>query len=108
MQDINRIEPSDPDSSASETILYLLRLYVCGQTTNSLSAIRNLSRLLEHHFPHRYRLEIVDVLRHPSLAEQEHVLVTPTLIRVQPLPPRRIIGDLGDRERVMAGLDPGT
>ncbi len=101
-------EFNDSPTASSATTIYLLRLFVCGQTTNSLLAIRNLSRLLEQHFPNVYQLEIVDVLQDPALAEREHVLATPTLIRVQPPPTRRIIGDLGDQKRVIAGLDLGA
>jgi circadian clock protein KaiB len=50
------------------------------------------------------------VLEHPELAEDDRVLATPTLIKRLPLPLRRIIGDLSDREKVLLGLElrPGT
>jgi circadian clock protein KaiB len=53
----------------------------------------------------RYELEIVDVLEHPQRAEDEKILATPTLIKQLPLPLRRVIGDLSDKEKVLMGLE---
>lgn len=97
-------EPEKP-RPATPVPSCLLRLYVCGQTANSLQAIRNLRMLMEGELANVYRLEIIDVLQQPSLAEREHILATPTLIRVYPTPVRRIIGDLSNRERVLASLE---
>lgn len=99
---------ADQAAQTSRPTPYLLRLFVCGQTMNSIQAIRNLTRLLERELPNIYELEIIDVLQQPSMAEREHILATPTLIRVHPPPMRRIIGDLSDRERVLNGLDLGN
>jgi len=84
---------------------YKLKLYVTGQTPNSLRAIQNLEKLLREELEGIYVLEIIDVLKHPQLAEDEKILATPTLSRVLPLPIRRIIGDLTDKEKVLLGLD---
>ncbi|MCU0493981.1 MAG: circadian clock protein KaiB [Chloroflexaceae bacterium] len=99
----------DPDMSLSELARthvapFQLRLFVCGQTANSLHAIHNLNLLLEERLAGQYMLDIIDVLQQPALAEEERILATPTLIRVAPPPVRRIIGDLSNRERVLLGL----
>lgn len=52
-----------------------------------------------------YDLEIIDVLEFPDLAEDERILATPTLIKSLPLPLRRVIGDLSDKEKVLLGLE---
>ena len=52
-----------------------------------------------------YDLEIIDVLEFPDLAEDERILATPTLIKSLPLPLRRVIGDLSDKEKVLMGLE---
>jgi circadian clock protein KaiB len=81
-----------------------LRLYVTGQTARSETAISNLHRIVEEHFADRADVDIVDVLEQPDLAEENHILVTPTLDKILPMPARRIIGDLSDIEAVLKGL----
>ena len=82
-----------------------LRLYVTGQTARSQQAIENLRTILEQDFPKQYALQVIDVLKHPQLAEDEKILATPALVKELPLPVRRAIGDLSNREQVLLGLD---
>lgn len=82
---------------------YILKLFITGQTEKSHKAVANLQRLFDQ-MGVEYQLIVVDVLEQPECAEQDRVLATPTLIRVMPLPARRIIGDLSDVERVRIGL----
>jgi circadian clock protein KaiB len=85
--------------------MYVLKLYVAGNTTNSLRAIQTLRNILENEFQGVYALKVIDVLKSPQLAEEDKILATPTLAKVLPLPVRKIIGDLSDREKVLIGLD---
>ncbi len=84
---------------------YLIKLYVTGQTPCAEQAIFNLRRICEQELAGRYELVVIDVLERPQLAEDEKILATPTVVKELPLPIRRIIGDLSDRERVLLGLD---
>ena len=84
---------------------YILKLYITGQTANSVKAIQNLKKILSGELKDVYELKIIDVLKNPQLAEDEKILATPTLSRVLPPPVKRIIGDLSDREKVLLGLD---
>ncbi|MFH1287716.1 MAG: circadian clock protein KaiB [bacterium] len=84
---------------------YVLKLYVTGNTPNSVKAIKNLENILANEFKGMYELKIIDVMKNPQLAEEEKILATPMLSRVLPLPIRRIIGDLSNREKVLLGLD---
>jgi circadian clock protein KaiB len=84
---------------------YVLKLYVNDQTPNSVRAIDNLKRILANEFKGKYELKIIDVMKNPQLAEEQKILATPMLSRVLPLPIRRIIGDLSDKDRVLLGLD---
>jgi circadian clock protein KaiB len=84
---------------------YTLKLYVAGHTPNSVRAISSIKRLLENELHGSYILEVIDVLKHPELALDYEILATPTLIRVLPLPPKRVIGDLTNRDKVLLGLD---
>lgn len=84
---------------------YTLRLYVADQTPRSLQAIQNLHRICAEHLDGRYRIQVIDLLENPTLAEGDQILAIPTLVRHLPEPVRKIIGDLSDTERVLIGLD---
>jgi len=82
-----------------------LRLYVAGNTPQSSRAITNLKTICETHLKDRYDLTVVDLYEHMELAEDDHIDVTPTLIRQWPLPVRRLVGGLAETERVLEALD---
>ena len=76
-----------------------------GASSRTGTAIANLRRICEQELEGQYVLEIIDVLQFPELAEDEKILATPTLIKSLPLPLRRVIGDLSDKEKVLLGLE---
>jgi circadian clock protein KaiB len=78
---------------------------VTGATPRAQAAIANLRRICEQELGGRYQLEIIDVLEHPQLAEDDKILATPTLIKQLPPPLRKVIGDLSDKEKVLLGLE---
>ena|ERR1041384_68781 len=82
-----------------------LRLYVAGQTPKSVTAFANLKKICEEYIPGKYNLEVVDLLKNPTLAKGDQILAIPTLVRKLPEPIRKILGDLSDTERVLIGLD---
>ena len=82
-----------------------LRLYVAGQTPKSLAAFANLKRICEEHLEGKYTIEVIDLLKNPTLAKGDQILAIPTLVRKLPEPVRKIIGDLSNTERVLVGLD---
>jgi circadian clock protein KaiB len=84
---------------------YLLKLYVTGKSSRADRAITNIKRICEEELGNRYRLVIIDVLEKPDLAEQARIIATPTLIKELPLPLRKVIGDLSNKEKVLLGLD---
>jgi circadian clock protein KaiB len=90
---------------AAEETRYVLRLYVTGATARSLLAIRNIKEICEEHLKDRYRLEVIDIYKHPALARGDQILAAPTLIRKLPNPLRRLIGDLSNKEKVLLGLE---
>ena len=88
-----------------DTDTYVLKLYVAGQTPNSLAAFKNLKVICEKYLAGRYSIEIVDLLKNPKLAKGDQIIAVPTLVRQLPEPLRKIIGDLSNTERVLVGLD---
>ena len=84
---------------------YVLRLYVTGMTPKSTLAIANIRKLSEKYLTGRYELDVIDIYQQPQLAKEEQIIATPTLIKELPLPRRRLIGDMSDTARFLAGID---
>jgi circadian clock protein KaiB len=94
-----------PRAAVAGGPLYILRLFVTGTTPRSARAIANLRRVCEERLKGEYDLEVVDIYQRPEAACEHQIVAAPTLVKMLPLPLRRIIGDLADEERVLAGLD---
>lgn len=84
---------------------YQLRLYVAGQTPKSIAAFTNLQRICQTRLAGSYSIEVIDLLKNPTLAAGDQILAIPTLVRRLPEPVKKIIGDLSNEERVLIGLD---
>ena len=82
-----------------------LRLYIAGKTPKSTSALNNLNRYCEEHLQGKYKIEVIDLLLQPQLAEGDQIFAVPTLVRKVPVPIRKIIGDLSNEEKVLVGLN---
>ncbi len=82
-----------------------LRLYVAGKTPKSVTALSNLERYCETYLKGLYKIEVIDLLVKPQLAEGDQIFAIPTLVRKVPEPMRKIIGDLSNEEKVLVGLD---
>lgn len=92
-------------ASASPADRYVLRLYVTGMTPRSARAVKNLQAICDEYLAGRYDLEVIDIYQQPVLTRGEQIIAAPTLIKKLPLPMRRIIGDMSNRDRVLLGLD---
>src|ERR1700679_595507 len=88
-----------------EDYKYELRLYVAGKTAKSVTALNNLKRYCEEHLKGEYKIEVIDLLVKPQLAEGDQIFAVPTLVRKVPEPIRKIIGDLSNEEKVLVGLN---
>jgi circadian clock protein KaiB len=84
---------------------YTLRLYVAGTTPRSMKAIRNIRAICEEKLQGRYELEVIDIYQQPVTLKKEQIVVAPTLVKSLPLPVRKLIGDLSNKDRVLVGLD---
>ena len=81
-----------------------LRLYVAGQSPQSLAAFSNLKALCEAHVSGRYRIEIVDLLKTPQLSREDQIVAVPTVVRKLPPPMKKVIGNLSNAEKALVGL----
>jgi circadian clock protein KaiB len=84
---------------------YVLRLYITRNTFRAQQALRNIKKICEEELHDGYDLEVIDIFQQPELARQDQVLAAPTLIRKHPLPVRKLVGDLSNRDKVVVGLE---
>ena len=98
-------EKLEAESAQSDQEAYDLRLYVSGSTLKSVRAIENLKRICEQHLKDRYSLEVIDVYQQMDMARADQIVAAPTLLRLRPLPLRRLIGDLSDMAKVLLSLE---
>jgi len=87
------------DSTPAVVHNYVLRLFVSGDNTLTERTLQQLHELLEVSLPGPYSLKVIDIYKHPEMAEQDHITAIPTLIRVSPVPKRRIVGEFTDPQR---------
>jgi circadian clock protein KaiB len=92
------------DHIGQAELQFELRLFIAGASANSVRAIENLRSICNEHVAGRYRLEIIDVHQERKLAEKEQIIALPLLIKRSPLPERRLIGDMSDKNKVLKGL----
>ncbi|WP_414444698.1 circadian clock KaiB family protein [Burkholderia sp. 22PA0106] len=81
-----------------------MKLYVTGSTPRSARAIENAGRLCATVLAGRVDLQIIDLYLDPEAGMEDQIIAVPTLVKVFPLPVRRIIGDLSDRDKLLSAL----
>jgi circadian clock protein KaiB len=101
---VTAVKNADAASTQADG-LWILRLYVAGQSPRSLRAFANLKNLCEEHLAGHYEIEVIDLVEDPARARSDDILAIPTLIRRLPGPLRKIIGDLSNTEGVMLSLE---
>ena len=84
--------------------MYMLKLYVAGDEQNSRIAKDNLTSICDEYLKDRCKIEEVDVLTDFAAALKDRIFVTPTLVLAAPGPRATIVGNLGDKERVISAL----
>jgi circadian clock protein KaiB len=89
---------------AADRARYVLRLYVTGATDRSLRAIANIRQFCERYLKGRYDLRVVDIYQQPSRVQAQQIIAAPTLVKSEPLPAKRLVGDFSDRNRLFASL----
>ncbi len=95
----------NPPNGKENPDFWVLRLYVAGQTAKSLNAFANLKAICEDELNGKFSIEVIDLLVNPQLGRDDQIFALPTLVRKLPVPVRKIIGDLSNKEKVLVGLD---
>ncbi len=91
-------------SGEKKDLPFMFHLYITGASPNSSRAITNFKTLCESYLKGQYELNIIDVYQQPHIAKGVDIIALPLLVRKLPLPERRLIGDLSDKEKVLRNL----
>jgi circadian clock protein KaiB len=92
---------SNSKSQPASKPVWVLRLYIAGKAPHSVQALENLEKLCSgSSLNGNCQVEIVDILEHPDKALADGIVVTPTLVRVEPLPVLKIIGNLSEHDKI--------
>jgi circadian clock protein KaiB len=94
-------------TTGGDAALLRVRLYIAGTSPNSASALANLRGALVLYPAHLLDLEIIDVLDQPERGMRDGIMVTPMLVKIEPLPACRVLGSLHDRALLLATLGLG-
>jgi circadian clock protein KaiB len=106
MGNLHKLRPirKAPHATRRKSSEYVLRLFTTGTTPRSTRAIQNLRNICEALLKGHYQLEVIDIYQEPGRASEADIIAAPTLIKDQPLPARRMVGDLSDRDKVVNNL----
>src|SRR5688572_22720995 len=94
----------DEGGGTSRSKSYVLQLYITGATPNSVRAIANVKAICEKHIPDDYTLEIIDVYKEKEQARARQIVALPMLVKLNPPPERKLIGDMSRTEKVLEAL----
>lgn len=98
------LEEFENSLDQSKTVQYDFKLYITGLTPNSVRAVENIKNLLEEYLKGKYNLEIIDIYQQPERTETDQIIAAPTLVKCNPTPVRKLIGDMSKKERVLQVL----
>lgn len=84
---------------------YVLKLYITGTTTRAAQAVAAIRQMCDAHLAGRYDLEVIDIYQQPGAASKDQIIAAPTLIKEEPAPSRRVVGNLTDKEKILLSLD---
>jgi circadian clock protein KaiB len=101
----SELEEFEDSLRKADKEIYVLKLYITGMTPNSKRAVENVKNICEEYLKGRYELEIVDIYQQPDLAQGEQIIAVPTLIKELPIPFRKLIGDMSNKEKILIGLN---
>jgi circadian clock protein KaiB len=88
----------------TEEALNRFRLYIMNSSPAGKRAIANFQRISAELYGNQAKLEVVDILENPAMAENDRIIAVPALIRLSPSPVIKIIGDLTDTPSLRASM----
>ena len=91
--------------NARQTEKWHLRLYVSEDSEKTDKATLLLKQICYDHLAGQCEIEIIDIKENPKMAVKDNIIATPCLIKLQPEPAKRIIGNLSDKKKILKGLE---
>lgn len=92
------------DKLSDEECSNVFRLYITGASPNSSRAVANIKKIFDQYIKGQYQLSIIDVYQQPQVTKNVNIVALPLLIRLLPVPERRLIGDMSDEDKVVRSL----
>lgn len=92
----------------SEPEMFKFRLYVAGDTQNSIEALANLTNFCHAHLMNRHKIEVIDVFKESAKTLEDGIFMTPTLVRLSPSPMLKIVGTLSQPQIILQALGLGS
>ncbi len=80
--------------------MHKFKLFIMGESPKSLNLIEEINVYLEELLGNQFQLAVIDILQNPETSGEDGVFATPTLVKKEPLPVARIVGDLHDMKKV--------
>ena len=85
---------------------WVLHLYVAGRRLSlSMQAEANLRAFCDKYLKGIYRIQVVDLVEEPVLAREHGIVATPMIVRVRPVPFRKLFGTMTNEERARMALE---
>lgn len=78
--------------------------FIAGGTDLANRALTNFERLIRPRLERDCQLTVIDILKEPRKAREHRVIATPMLVRNQPEPVVKILGDLSQDAVILAQL----
>jgi circadian clock protein KaiB len=83
---------------------YVFQLYVSGMSMKSMEAIENINKFCNQYLEGNFELEIIDIYKHPEAATAQHIICSPSLLKLHPEPRKILVGTLGDTKKILKVL----
>src|SRR5215212_4118657 len=100
---MNKEQSIDKKNVGESSNVY--HLYITGASPNSSRAVANIKTIFERYLKDKYQLSIIDVYQQPQITKDVDIVALPLLIRLMPVPEKRLIGDMSDEDKVIRSLD---
>jgi len=93
------------EGAAPDRESWRLMLFLSGYNETWDPIANAVRHICNEYLDGHYELDVIDVLQKPDQAQEYDILLTPTLIRTQPLPLVRLSGDLSDAAKLSEMLE---
>jgi circadian clock protein KaiB len=84
--------------------MYRLKLYISNHSEKTEKVIDSLKKVLLSLCGDSYSLEIINIVEKPELCLKDDIFATPTLVKFEPQPVKKVIGDIYIEQKIISAL----